>query len=294
MTDARQLTMVLGGRWCGNYGVAPCPVCQPDRKRTQNALTLAEGRVGLLAHCKKSDCKFTDILWATGLSHREHITLEATKTSAREAERHIQLVRREASARNIWNETCPIGSTVAEKYLRDARRITSDLPTTLRFHQRLIHGHTKSFHPALVALVEGGKGFAIHRTWLKPDGSGKASIEPSKAMLGSTSGGAVRLAEGGSRLVVGEGLESTLSLSCGLLESPATLWAGLSTSGIRGLSLPEPPGKLTIAADGDQPGREAAYALAERAQALGWAVGILDPGTGFDFNDILVGKAFVP
>ena len=48
---------------------------------------------------------------------------------------------------------------------------------------------------------------------------------------------------------------------------------------------------LTIACDGDSPGRAAAHALAERASALGWQVDICDPGDGADFNDILTGKA---
>lgn len=87
------------------------------------------------------------------------------------------------------------------------------------------------------------------------------------------------------------GIESGLSLLCGLLDGPATVWAALSTSGMRALCLPPQPGRLTIAADGDTPGREAAQALAERAHALGWQVGIMDPGTGADFNDILTGKA---
>ena len=58
------------------------------------------------------------------------------------------------------------------------------------------------------------------------------------------------------------------------------IWAALSTSGLRGLRLPAEPGRLTIGADGDTPGREAAHALAERAHALGWTVGFLDPGEG--------------
>jgi hypothetical protein len=97
----------------------------------------------------------------------------------------------------------------------------------------------------------------------------------------------VRLSDGPSRLVVGEGLESALSLLCGLLDGPAVVWAALSTSGLRGIRLPSQPGRLTIACDGDGPGRAAAHALAERAHGLGWQVGILDPGTGADWNDIL-------
>jgi hypothetical protein len=56
MTDARTITHNIGGRWHGGYGVAACPVCQPEQRRDQFALTLADGKVGLLAHCKKSDC----------------------------------------------------------------------------------------------------------------------------------------------------------------------------------------------------------------------------------------------
>ena len=91
--------------------------------------------------------------------------------------------------------------------------------------------------------------------------------------------------------MVAEGVESALSLACGLLDGPATIWAALSTSGLCGLRLPAEPGRLTIAADGDTPGCEAAHALAERAHALGWQVGTLDPGDRADFNDILTGKA---
>jgi hypothetical protein len=87
--------------------------------------------------------------------------------------------------------------------------------------------------------------------------------------------------------VVAEGIESGLSLLSGLLDGPVAVWAALSTSGLRGLRLPSKPSRLTIACDGDGPGRAAAHALAERAHALGWQVSILDPGNGADFNDIL-------
>jgi len=41
----------------------------------------------------------------------------------------------------------------------------------------------------------------------------------------------------------------------------------------------------------DGPGRDVAHALAERAQGLGWALAILDPRAGRDWNDILTGTA---
>jgi hypothetical protein len=139
--------------------------------------------------------------------------------------------------------------------------------------------------------VEGGEGFAVHRTYLREHGSGKAEVDPPKAMLGAVAGGAVCVAQGAGPLVVAEGIETALSLASGLLRAPATVWAALSTSGIRGLHLPPQPGRLTIAADGDNPGRAAAQSLAERAHALGWQVALLPAPEGRDWNDVLAGKA---
>lgn len=144
--------------------------------------------------------------------------------------------------------------------------------------------------PLVIALVNGASLHAVHRTYLRPDGSGKAEINQPKLMLGSTAGGAVRLTDGSGPLVVAEGIETALSLASGLLRLPATVWAALSTSGLRGLHLPDRTGRLTIASDGDAAGREAAQALAARAHSLGWQVSLLPAPDGRDWNDILVMK----
>jgi hypothetical protein len=253
-------------------------------------LTVADGRNGrLVLDCKKSACAFLDILALAGLRSGDYMPPDAATLAQREAEQRAEAEKRAAQAKRLWQEAQPIAGTVAEAYLR-GRGITCELPRTLRFHGACWHGPTAKRYPALVAAVQGAGLPAVHRTYLRADGSGKAAIDPDKMMLGGTQGGAVRLSDGPSRLVVTEGIETGLSLLCGLLDGPATLWAALSTSGLRGLHLPTQPGRLTIATDGDAPGREAGHALAERAHALGWQVGILDPGTGRDFNDILTGK----
>ena len=293
MTDARSLTAVLKGRWHGRYGTAPCPCCQPDGRKGQNALTLADGRDGrLLAHCKKSACAFTQILTAAGIGAGDYRPPNPAELARREAAATNEVRCRAEQAQRLWQESLPIDGSPAKTYLC-GRSITCDLPSTLRYHPACWHGATGTRLPALLALVEGSDAFAVHRTYLRCDGSGKADVAPSKAMLGPTAGGAVRLADGPSRLVVAEGIESGLSLLCGLLDGPATVWATLSTSGLRRLRLPPQPGALTIACDGDKPGREAAHALAERAHALGWQVVLRDPGDGADFNDILNGKGVV-
>jgi len=293
MTDARTTTAALGGRWLRHYGRARCPVCHGG-ERGNYPLSIADGASGaLLLHCFKG-CTFNEIIGALRglgiLDGKGRYRAPTPEDMARlRAERQAEADKRAAQADACWRESRPTEGTLAETYLRN-RGITCVLPETLRFQPACWHASAKRF-PALIARVDGCERFAIHRTYLRPDGTGKAEVEPAKAMLGPTGGGAVRLTDGPEPLVVCEGVETGLSLASGLLRRPAEVWAALSTRGMRGLRLPPSPGRLTIATDGDDPGRAAGHDLAERAHALGWAVSILDPGDGADFNDVLVGKA---
>ncbi|WP_218014198.1 DUF7146 domain-containing protein [Rubellimicrobium roseum] len=288
--DARELTLQLGGRWYGSYGKCPCPVCQPEPRPKQNALTLRNGDDGrLLAHCKKLDCAFANILAAAGVTPGGTSAPDPARLAQRERDRRAEAERRARQALTCWREAQPLAGTPAETYLR-WRGITCALPATLRFHPACWHGAIARPLPALVALVEGCDDIAVHRTYLRADGSGKADVEPAKAMLGGTAGGAVRLSASTGRLVVAEGIETALSLASGLLSGPVAIWAALSTSGMRSLRLPVTPGQLTIASDGDAAGHAAAQALAERAHALGWRVDLLPAPEGRDWNDILIAK----
>jgi hypothetical protein len=292
MMDAKHLTQNLRGKWYGRYGCAPCPVCQCEGRKSQNALTLADGNGGkLLLNCKKAGCDYRDIATAASITQGTYAPPDPAISAQRAAEQRKANAKRAQQAQRLWKGTRPVAGTVAEDYLR-GRGITCPLPDTLRFEPQCWHATAKTF-PALVALVEGGAGFAVHRTYLRCDGSGKADVTPSKAMLGAVQGGAVRLSHGPQTLAVAEGIETALSLSSGLLRVPATVWAALSTSGIRGLHLPDKPGRLTIAADGDAAGRTAAQALATRAHGTGWQVSLLPAPDGRDWNDILTmeGKA---
>jgi phage/plasmid primase-like uncharacterized protein len=290
MTDPHSLTRALGGKWHGSYGLAFCPAHHNTRTP---ALSLSSGSDGrLLASCK-AGCSFLSVVAALrgrGLldGARPYAAADPAQHAAKLAEERANAEKRAMQARLIWEEAQPVAETLAEKYLR-GRGITCPLPETLRFLPACWHPSAKRF-PALVAIVDGAGGFAVHRTYLAPDGTGKATVEPQKAMLGAVQGGAVRLTEALGPLVVAEGIETALSLASGLLRAPVTIWAALSTSGMGGLRLPAMPGRLTIAPDGDAAGRTAAHALAERAQALGWRVSFLSAPDGRDWNDILQGK----
>ena len=289
MSDAQTLTLALGGKWHRRYGLALCPA-HGDRKPS---LTLADAPDGrLLLNCK-TGCGFMDVLQALrdlGLMDGAHRPQppDAGELARREAQDRAEADRAEQRALATWREALPIGGTIAETYLRH-RGITCRLPGTLRFHPDCWHPTARRF-PAMVALVEGLPRAAIHRTYLRADGGGKADAEPAKAMQGATRGGAVRLTEGQGPLVVAEGIETALSLSSGLLRAPATVWAALSAPGIAALRLPDHPHRLTVAADGDPAGQAAATALAERATALGWSVSLLPAPQGRDWNDVLTMK----
>lgn len=287
--DARELTVSLGGKWHGRYGTAPCPICQPEKRRDQNGLTISDGWAGLLLDCKKSRCEFRDLLCALGMDLSDWRKPDLTEIYRRKAEEAVKTIQRASAAKRVWAESQPIAGTPAETYLR-SRGITCELPGSLRFHPQCFHGPSEQPLPAMVALVSGGESFAVHRTFLRADGMGKAGLPTGdKMMLGRVCGGAVTLSlEPEGQIVVAEGIESGLSVLSGLLDGPMTVGAALSTSGMRSLFLPEGSGQLTIAADGDKQGREAAKHLARRASGLGWSVSIIQPSeAGRDFNDIL-------
>jgi hypothetical protein len=151
------------------------------------------------------------------------------------------------------------------------------------------HPSRDGYHPMLIAavLIEGrlDQCVALHRTFLKPDGSGKADLEPAKMTLGPCKGGAVPLAPAAPVIAVSEGIESGLSYMA-LTGTPT--WAALSTAGIRNLQLQAEVREVVIAADPDIPGIRAAHDAAARWLAEGRKVRIAKPPVGFDFNDLLM------
>lgn len=288
MINAQHLTKLLSGRWFGHYGLAFCPAHRNVRTPALSLSDTADGR--LLAYCH-AGCTFAAII--TALQGRGYIDDGSAATtrihayiSRPQVKEQAAPKRRAAHAWKLWHEAHPVAGTPAERYLR-LRGITCPLPNTLRYHPECRH-MSGTCCPALIAIVEGTEGFGVHRTFLQHDGSGKADLVPSKAMLGAIAGGAVRLSSEPGPLVVAEGIETALSLCCGILAAPTAVWASLSTSGMKSLRLPVRPGVLIIAADGDSPGREAAHALACRASAHGWQVTLLPAPQGSDWNNFLM------
>ncbi len=281
--DARTLTHTLGGHWKNGRGQAPCPICQPERRRDQIALSISQQGGKLLLYCFKNHCSFVEIAQAANLPLGEaQIDFEAQKETERKQSEYqaVQLTK----ARSLWDATAPITGTKAEAYLK-GRGITCDLPASLRFMPDIYHAPSASWTCAMVGNVSTG---GVHRTFF--DKQGNRLTKSAKMMLGPCSGGAVRLSDAPGPLVVCEGIETGLSLLSGLLSGPATVWATLSTSGMKALHLPPDPHKLVIATDGDEPGKVAGNVLARDAHALGWQVSMMPAPEGKDWNDVLVGN----
>lgn len=135
-------------------------------------------------------------------------------------------------------------------------------------------------------IVRDGQFVGAHRTFLDDAGQ-----KLDRMMLGECRGGAVRLGGSGPRLVVGEGIETTLSIRQLTEGQEAQFWAALSAGNMSELKLPTEVGELVVGADGDRAGREAAQALCERAARAGWKASMISAPDGKDFNDMLTEQA---
>lgn len=282
--DPANLSESLGGTWHRSYGTAPCPVCQSERRKDQNALTIAVKEERLLLNCKKGGCDFRDILVASGITPGS-IEVDELAIANATRERAEQATKMRARAQSLWDYSDPITGTKGEAYLR-GRGITCPLPETLRWLPDTYHGPSGQYCAAMIANVEPTGG--VHRTFFTK--KGVRLDKSAKMMLGPCSGGAVRLSDTTGPLVVCEGLETGLSLLSGLLSGPHAVWAALSTSGMKGLRLPSEPGELIIAPDGDDAGREAADRLGTMATGAGWDVSLMRVPDGKDWNDVLQGE----
>ena len=195
----------------------------------------------------------------------------------------------EAAAR-LFAATVPVAGTLAETYLRSRGITFGGKTSALRFHPKCWHrdeGQTKSIpRPALIAAVTDGAGAlqGVNRTWLAPDGQSKAAVETQRRAMGHLLGNAVRLTPCDDILVVGEGIETMLSVREAVPGLP--VWAALSSGHLGAVLLPDGLRRLYLAIDRDPAGQRAAERLTARANEVGITVSVLEPRLG-DFNDDL-------
>jgi hypothetical protein len=336
--------------------VGPCPDCggddrfsiNPDKGVFYCRHCNAKGDVIQLVRWLRKMTLAQALDWLcgpldTGLSEAERRDRARKDAEHRErADREAAQYRADAmaQARKVWRAAGPAEDSPVRAYL-DRRGITRDvlpeMPRCLRYHPALKY-MVKTDNawrevwrgPAMVAAIQGadGKGSGVHRTWLDPDQpKGKADIvDPitgqvmkAKKTLGSKKGGVIRLltpAAPWSVLVMGEGIETTLSALAAGAHAGAAYWAGVDLgnlagkrqtgAGLKFAGLPDladgeafvPPANvrhLVLVEDGDSDPRSTRAQLqagARRAMALipGLTAEIVPCPPGLDLNDVLLGK----
>ena len=283
---AEDIAKALGGRKAGSGWTARCPA-HDDRTPSLSIRDADSNKVLVRCHAGCDQDRVIAALRARGLW--AEIPPRSISCNARRAPVERKPDQNDASrseaALTIWQSAKPARGTPVEAYLA-SRGIGLLPPDTLRFHWGLKHP-SGGIYPAMVALVTNGVDgtpIAIHRTFLAPDGGGKALVDPQKMMLGPCRGGAVRLADPEDMLMVGEGIETCLAA---MLATGHPAWAALSTSGLCALELPKNVVDVIVLADGDDAGEAAAQSAALRWKREGRRARIARPPHG-DFNDMLM------
>jgi hypothetical protein len=340
----------------GRELTGPCPKCGGDDRFSVNVdkgvfqCRICHGKGGgvdLVMFCL--DKTFPEALtWLCGekseisAEERQRLTAKAEENRRRQ-DRVAEKLRRESIelAHKVWAEY-PHGAedTPVRLYL-ERRGITRErlpvLPKCFRFAPDLAYtvdrgnGWETLFRgPAMLASIVDRTGHltGVHRTWIDlSTASGKRKIRdeksgkdlPSKKVIGSKKGGAIRLSGRveASTLVMGEGIETTLSAMVAGVYPEAMFWAGVDLGnmaghrklgeGLKYAGIPDmkddeafvPPDFVDLQIyiqDGDsEPKLTRAKLLSGLRRAMALKPGrrgqIVAAPIDFDLNDVLKGKA---
>ena len=208
---------------------------------------------------------------------RQHARTPAPSGSAEAARRLVAMCQ-------------PIGGTLVEAYLHGRGITALHGCGSLRFHSRCYyrpdeHSPTETW-PAMVAAVTdlADRITGAHRTWLAPDGSGKAPIDIQRKAMGDLLGHTVRFGLSSDVLAAGEGIESVLSAREVMPGMSAA--AALSAAHLAAIQFHDALRRLYVVRDNDRAGDGARNTLIERANGVGVEAITLSPMLG-DFNEDL-------
>lgn len=261
--NLRQAAIALGGDVAGRNRIL-CP--GPGHSRRDRSLSVTFNGDDFLVHSFAGDdwreCR-DHVKAVLGLSDDRPVEFRAPVPQI-----DPDRLARQKTAAEIWARSIPIAGTLAETYLL-SRGLTYD-------------GDALRFYPggrAMVAMITDaitGEAIGIHRTFLDHVGN-----RTKKMMLGAAAGGVVRLSgddEVTSGLGVAEGIETALAVPF------RPVWACLSAGQLAAFPVLAGIEALTIFADQDKAGLDAANACGERWHAAEREVTMAAPLVG-DFAD---------
>ena len=264
-----------GIEWRGD-----CPACS-----YKGAFVLTQDKGHPLLWC--ASCQDKGAMAAI-LRDGQASTPQPRRDDTHRAAEALDAAAKSARALALWDRSCARGLVAVYLAARGLPTLASS--AALRFNGDTRHPGGGTL-PAMVALVQdvAGNPVAVHRTYLRPDGAGKAAVEPNKASLGPIWRGAIRLHPVAEEIVIGEGIETSAAAGV-LLGLPS--WAALSAGNLaKALALPPEVRRVVIAGDHDEPGRLAAKEAAMRWKAEGRVVRVALPDRpGEDFADVLLAR----
>ncbi len=194
-------------------------------------------------------------------------------------------------AQRLFAASVPIMGTLAERYLASRGIVGVHDLDALRFHPRCYYRDgvdaPVQYWPALIAAAanEAGEVTGVMRTYLACDANAKAPVASPRKALGALAGNAVRFGEPKGCLMIGEGIETVLSLRT-IMPSQAFA-AALSAAHLGAIRVPRSIRRLYITVDRDAAGIAAADTLRNRARQSGVDARWLLPERK-DFNDDLM------
>jgi hypothetical protein len=204
----------------GTFDVA-CPVCGPERRSgaNQKRKVLRIWRIApAFATYRCARCDLHGYAREDGAPRPDAAEIAKARSEAQQFGAAAAEGKRQ-KARWLWARRRSAEGTIAETYLRAARRYGGPLPATLGF----LPSRT-GFPPAMIsafgvaddweAAPIGAAIKGVHLTRLSPDGSGKAGTDADKIMIGAPRGTPIVLApiNDGLGLAITEGIEDGLSI----------------------------------------------------------------------------------
>ena len=277
----------------------PCPLCGgKDRARCHDDFQETGGV--FCNQCGGGADGLSVLIWANGWTFLEalqavskHLGLDNGQTLT---PRPAVQVANQSPPKNwdderqklkaVWGGTVKDLGRIAEYFKH--RGLSIPVPSTIRLHPSLSYFHQGPpvSYPCMIARITlGDESVGLHRTWLDPDGQGKATCsQPRKTWkcVESMTGGAIQLypLEKGKPLVVAEGIETALAIReiTGL-----PVWSATSSRMLEKIAVPSVVETVLIGADKDKSkaGQRAADKLANRLTQEGRKVQIALP-----FGDI--------
>lgn len=260
-----------------------CPSCGKGKRDKALSITIEADGKGV-AHCFR--CEYVE----THRPDRLHTFSKAPQRPAKAASDQSKHQSLSEYGRRLWSECGPLAGTVGASYLNARRCVVPPADGDLRFHPSVKHSPTGYTGPALVALITEAvtrEPLSLHRTWITA--MGKADIDPPRLLLANhrKAGGVIRLwpdeaVTGG--LGIAEGVETALTLA----HAFKPVWACIDAGNMAELPVLAGIECLTIAADHDDAGLNAAQACADRWSEAGVTVRVIKPPKARqDLNDVI-------